>query len=69
MAMRARAPTLSAAVRIAAGGLALLAATAFVPGDVFAGDKVWHTTLDKGVESAKKSGKPLLIVTAWKSRI
>lgn len=25
----------------------------------------WHGSLDKGLEAAKKSGKPLLLITAW----
>ena len=25
----------------------------------------WHATLDAGLGAAKKSGKPLLVVTAW----
>jgi hypothetical protein len=29
----------------------------------------WHTSLDDGLEAAKKSGKPLLVVTGWKSGI
>lgn len=25
----------------------------------------WHASLDKGLDAAKKSGKPLLVITAW----
>jgi len=26
----------------------------------------WHTTLKDGVAAAQKSGKPILMITAWK---
>ncbi len=26
----------------------------------------WHTSLKDGVEAAGKSGKPILLITAWK---
>ena len=26
----------------------------------------WHTSLKEGVEAAGKSGKPILMITAWK---
>ena len=29
----------------------------------------WHTSLKDGVAAARKSGKPLLVVTAWKSGV
>lgn len=29
----------------------------------------WHRSLDKGLEAAKKSGKPLLLITAWKRKL
>ena len=32
-------------------------------GDVPAG---WHSSLKAGVEAAAKSGKPILLITAWK---
>jgi hypothetical protein len=25
----------------------------------------WHTSIDDGVDAAKKSGKPVLVVTIW----
>ncbi len=46
---------------------AALAAFLLVPalGATAAPPEGWHPTLDKGLESAKKSGKPLLLITAW----
>ena len=32
---------------------------------LFATPEAWHATLDAGIAAAKKSGKPLLVVTAW----
>ena len=29
----------------------------------------WHKNLEEGVAAARKSGKPLLVVTAWRSGI
>jgi len=29
----------------------------------------WHTRLDDGVAAAKKSGKPVLVVTTWKEKV
>lgn len=26
----------------------------------------WHGSLEEGVEAAAKSGKPILLITAWK---
>ena len=34
-----------------------------------AGAEGWHKSLDDGIEAAKKSGKPLLVVTGWKSGV
>ena len=33
---------------------------------VVAAPEGWHTTLGKGLEAAKKSGKPLFVATMWK---
>lgn len=44
--------------------LALLGAAA-----ALAGDRTWHPDLESGVTAARKSGKPILVVTAWKSGI
>ncbi len=41
------------------GLVALLAPSAGAEGET------WHPSLDKGLEAAKKSGKPLLVVTGW----
>ena len=41
-------------------GLALLGALP-AAGEV----EGWHRTMDDGLEAAKKSGKPLLVVTLW----
>ena len=35
----------------------------------WAADRTWHPDLDAGVAAARKSGKPILVVTAWKSGI
>jgi len=57
--------TISAcAVAGAVAGIALFAVAASVSADV-----KWHRDLDAGVAAARKSGKPLLVVTAWKSGI
>ena len=29
----------------------------------------WHSTLADGVEAAAKSGKPILLITAWKRKL
>ena len=34
-----------------------------------AADRTWHPDLDSGVAAARKSGRPILVVTAWKSGI
>ena len=34
-----------------------------------AADRTWHPDLDAGVAAARASGKPILVVTAWKSGI
>ena len=31
--------------------------------------KGWHNSLEKGVEAAAKSGKPILLITAWKRKL
>jgi len=46
------------------GVVVALAAAASV-----AADAKWHGDLDEGVAAARKSGKPLLVVTGWKSGI
>ena len=48
---------------VLAATLALGAAVAW------AGDRTWHPDLDTGLDTARKSGKPVLVVTAWKSGI
>ena len=30
-----------------------------------AADDVWHASLDDGLAAAKKSGRPVLVVTLW----
>lgn len=35
----------------------------------WAADRTWHPDLDSGVAAARKSGKPILVVTGWKSGI
>ena len=29
----------------------------------------WHKSIDDGLAAAKKSNKPLLVVTAWKEKV
>jgi len=29
----------------------------------------WHTSMKDGLEASSKSGKPLLVVTAWKEKV
>ncbi len=29
----------------------------------------WHRTMDDGIEAARKSGKPVLVVTVWKEKV
>ena len=29
----------------------------------------WHKSMDDGLEAAKKSGKPLLVITLWKQGV
>ena len=29
----------------------------------------WHRTREDGLEAAKQSGKPVLVVTAWKEKV
>ena len=35
----------------------------------FAAPEGWHPTLKKGLEAAKKSGKPVLVITLWKDGV
>ena len=49
---------------ILAGATALLLATAAT-----AAPDGWLTSLEDGLAAAKKSGKPVLVVTAWKKGI
>ncbi len=67
--MSAVSPALRAAVVGAAGALACaaLAAVAFTPPAAAATG--WHASLEKGVDAAKRSGRPLLVVTAWPTGI
>jgi hypothetical protein len=29
----------------------------------------WHRTMEDGLKAAKKSGKPVLVVTIWKEKL
>ncbi|MHC4959938.1 MAG: hypothetical protein ACYTGN_16355 [Planctomycetota bacterium] len=29
----------------------------------------WHRTMEDGIKAAKKSGKPVLVVTIWKEKL
>ena len=46
-------------------GLALF----LMSGVANAGADGWHASLDDGLEAAKTSGRPLLVVTGWKSGV
>ena len=50
-------------MRITIAALALLAGTAHARPDG------WHKSMEDGLMAAKKSGKPLLVVTAWKEKV
>ena len=39
-----------------------------VAAPAFAADG-WHRTRDDGLDAAKQSGKPVLVVTAWKEKV
>ncbi len=47
----------------------VLALAAFFAPTVDAAPDGWHPNLEKGLEAAKKSGKPLLVVTGWAPNI
>jgi hypothetical protein len=36
---------------------------------VLAAPEGWHKKLDDGVAAAKKSGKPVFVVTMWKEKV
>lgn len=46
-----------------------LAATLVLATLATAAPEGWHTSLKDGLKAARKSGKPLLVVTAWKSGV
>ncbi len=48
--------------------LSLLAVAALAT-TVVAAPEGWHTSMKDGLEAAKKSNKPLLVVTAWKEKV
>ncbi len=47
---------------LAVGALAIV-------GVAEAGEQAWHPTLEAGLEAAKRSQKPLLVVTVWKTGV
>ncbi|MDA1195489.1 MAG: hypothetical protein O2894_09930 [Planctomycetota bacterium] len=49
-------------------GLALLAA-GILAMPVARGAEGWHASIEKGLEAAGKSGRPVLVVTAWKDGV
>lgn len=49
-------------VTLLALGLLAAAASAGAP-------EGWHDSLEDGVEAAGKSGKPILLITAWKRKL
>ncbi len=57
-------------MRRGAGHGALLAVIAVTATVALAGDgPQWHRTLEKGVTAAKRSGKPILVITTWKKGV
>jgi hypothetical protein len=48
--------------------LPLLLALLVLTGPTLAADG-WHGSLDDGLEAARKSGRPVLVVTGWKSGV
>ncbi len=48
---------------------AFVAVAAFVPTPATAAPDGWHTSIDDGREASAKSGRPLLVVTAWKEKV
>ncbi len=41
------------------------AACAALAGAVAVAEDGWHKSLDEGLDAARKSGRPLLVVTGW----
>ena len=53
-----------------AAGIAAVAALTLALGtSANAAPDGWHTSLKDGLEASAKSGKPLLLVTAWKEKV
>ncbi len=46
-----------------------LLALAWLAAPAAAAPEGWHTSMKDGLEAAKKSGRPLLVVTAWKEKV
>ena len=47
---------------------ALLAVVLLLPTAQGAPDG-WHRSIEDGITAAKKSGRPVLVVTAWKEKV
>ena len=54
-------------MRIAPHLAAALALLALAPLAAPAEDAPWHPTLEKGLQAAKRSGRPVFLVTIWKT--
>ena len=46
-----------------------LAVIGLIASAVAAAPQGWHRTMDDGIEAARKSGKPVLVVTVWKEKV
>lgn len=44
-------------------------AVALLAASVLAAPDGWHMSIKEGLEASGKSGKPLLVVTAWKEKV
>ena len=46
-----------------------LAAAGLLGAGADAAPEGWHASMKDGLEAAAKSGRPLLVVTAWKEKV
>ena len=49
--------------------VAALAAVILAPAAILAAPTAWHQNIEEGRKAAKKSGKPLLVITTWKDGV
>ncbi|MHC4579803.1 MAG: hypothetical protein ACYTED_20695 [Planctomycetota bacterium] len=52
-------------MRLATVATAATVTTVFLLGTATASPEGWHRTMKDGVAAAKRSGKPVLVVTMW----